>query len=111
LVPVFAFMIPGLREVVLVAIVATALYGRSGTRLLMATRYGRSLSPWLRLIGVGTPARGRATAAAAARAATRQPVPPRRRGKYFWAFTLTALAALAAWIATRMMIPHALSAR
>ncbi len=44
--PVFAFMIPGLREVVLVAIVATALYGRSGTRLLMATRYGRSLSPW-----------------------------------------------------------------
>ena len=105
--PVLAFGIPGLREVVLVAIVAAALYGRSGSRLLMATRYGRSLSPWLRLIGVGAPARARASTTATT---TASPTPRPRRGKVFWAFTLTALAALAAWTATRMMIPRALSA-
>ncbi len=106
LVPVFAFGIPGLRELVLVVIVASALYGRSGTKLLMATRYGRSLSPWLRLIGVGAPARGRA---AAGTSTAPKPAPPKRRGRVFWAFALTGLAALAAWVATRMMIPHALS--
>ncbi len=49
---VLGFLIPGLREVVLVAIVALVLYGRGGHRLLMATKYGRSAAPWLRLVRI-----------------------------------------------------------
>jgi len=94
--PVFAFGIPGLKEIVLVGLVALALYGRNGSRLLMATRYGRSLQPWMRLVGVVP--RARPTPHASTRPA------PRRRGRLFWALTLMAAAAVAAWVATRMVI-------
>jgi hypothetical protein len=95
---VLAFLIPGPREVVLIALVFLALYGRSGARLLMMTRYGRSVQPWLRLVGLGAKARPKASRPAAVAAR------PWRRGRWFWAFTLVAAAAAAAWVATRMAI-------
>lgn len=127
----FAFGIPGPREIVLVGLVVMALYGRNGARLLMHTPYGRSLQPWLRLLGVGsrpaTSARATPTATATTtttasrraggRSADRsQPTPtapgPRRRhGRLFWALTITAAAALAAWVATRVVILSGVSPR
>lgn len=98
---VLAFGIPGPRTVAVVAVVVLALYGRSGTRLLMMTRYGRSLQPWLRLAGIGTPAAARRRAA---RDAAPTAVAPRRHGWVFWALALTAAAAVAALIATRLVV-------
>jgi hypothetical protein len=98
-----AFGIPGLREVVLVALVALALYGRSGTRLLMATRYGRSLHPWLRLAGLAPRPQARPSPATRTAAATGTGT-RRQHGRWFWALVLTASAAVAAWVATRIVI-------
>ena len=91
---VWAFLgIPGMREILVVAVVTLLLYGRSG--LLMHRRF-QALRPWL------GPAR-------------REPPSPTpgRRGvgvgaglgdRVFWALALTAAAAVVAWIATRMTI-------
>jgi len=93
---VWAFLgLPGLREILVVAVVTLLLYGRSG---LMMHRQFQVLRPWL------SPAR-------------REPSRPRptttRRGvgarpgpgdRVFWALVFTAAAAVAAWIATRMII-------
>jgi hypothetical protein len=106
-VPVLGFGIPGVREVVLVLLVALALYGRAGSRLLLSTRTGRSLGPWARLL------RTAFTPAPAARPGPRRgPVAdgkslPRPRGRLFWALALTAAAAVAAWVATRAVIHSA----
>lgn len=91
---VLGFGIPGLREIVLVALVALALYGRTGSRLLMTTRHGRMLSPWLNL------ARARV-----AEPPKRTPARPNRAGgRLFWALALTASVAVAAWVATRIIV-------
>jgi hypothetical protein len=82
---------PGLREVVVVALVALVLYGRSGvTRSLSRTRYGRVLRPWM----------------TAAHGATK----PKARGwgdRWFWLLAATAVTAVAAWVVTRLLIAGA----
>jgi hypothetical protein len=87
---VWAFLgVPGLREILVVAVVTLVLYGRSG--LLMHRRF-QALRPWL-----GPPGRE----------------PPRttsvRRGaglgdRVFWVLAITAAAAVASWVAIRMTI-------
>jgi hypothetical protein len=105
-----AFGIPGLKPLVVIAIVAFALYGRSSYRLLGMTRYGRMLRPFLDLA-----TRGRdlgATVTARTSQPTTQPQPRTRnplslttkRGPIFWALVLTATVALAGVIATRIAI-------
>jgi hypothetical protein len=92
------FGIPGFREIVLVALVALALYGKTGTRLLMTTRYGRMLSPWVNLAR---------PAVSETRKPSNSPRPgstSKRRGRLFWALALTAAAAVAAWVATRVVV-------
>ena len=96
--PVWAFLgLPGLREILVVAVVTLLLYGRSG---LMMHRRFQVLRPWL------SPAR---------REPLRPSPIPARQGvgvgprlglgdRVFWALALTAAAAVAAWIATRMTI-------
>ena len=91
----FAFGIPGFRGIVIIAVVALLFYGRSGSRLLALTPYGRALRPWLGLLPTARPAPGPAPVA-----------PPKPRGRLFWALTLTAAAALAAWVATRVVIHY-----
>ena len=94
---VWAFLgLPGLREILVVAVVTLLLYGRSG---LMMHRRFQVLRPWL------SPAR---------RGPSRpRPTPARRRrrrdgaglgDRIFWVLALTAAAAVAAWIATRTII-------
>ncbi len=89
---VWAFLgIPGGREILVVAVVTLLLYGRSG--LLMHRRF-QALRPWL----------------GPARREPPRPTPARRGAgvgwgdRVFWALALTAAAAVAAWIATRMII-------
>ena len=91
---VWAFLgLPGLREILVVAVVTLLLYGRSG--LLMHRRF-QALRPWL----------------GPARREPPRPTPAHRGvganaglgDRVFWALALTAAAAVAAWIATRMII-------
>jgi hypothetical protein len=117
--PVLGFGVPGLRELVLVALVALALYGRTGSRLLLSTRTGRAASPWVRLLRTAfLPAR---TAPADPRSRSRRDAPrpgqPDRararawgrwpQGRLFWALALTAAAAVAALVATRVVMHSA----
>ena len=85
----------GFRELVLIAMVALALYGRSG--VLKGDR-AQTVLPWLSPVRRGrTPAR---------------PAPPSRvfgawlarKGRLFWALTFIAAAAVVAWVVTRTMI-------
>jgi hypothetical protein len=95
-----AFGIPGIKPLVVIAIVAFALYGRSGHRLLGMTRYGRMLQPFLDMVP------GRSTAPPTTRPS--RPTPPfslpRKRGLLFWVLVATATVALAGVIATRIAI-------
>lgn len=102
-----AFGIPGLREVVLIALVALALYGRGGSRLLMATRYGRSLQPWMRIAGLAPRGPGAAPSPSGRKTATQ--AVSRRHGRLFWALTLLAAVALAGLLATRIVVLNNLS--
>ena len=94
------FGIPGTREVVLVALVALALYGRAGSQILLSTRHAKVLPWWVRLIRPST-------AHSRRRAATAEP-PPKPgvlpRGRLFWALALAFAAAVAAWVATSVVI-------
>ena len=94
---VLGFGIPGLREIVLVGLVALVLYGRGGSRLLMATREGRSLSPWLNLVRLPSAAKGRQNSA-------RLAASKRRHGRWYWGLVIIASVVLAALVATRVMI-------
>jgi len=83
---------PGIRELLVVAVVTLVLYGRSGVQTgLKRTRYGRVLAPFFR----PTPQR---------------PVPAQSKKRSRWGdrwfllLTITAAAAAAAWVVTRMMI-------
>jgi len=99
-----AFITLGLKELIMIGLVALALYGRSGSRLIRSTRYGRTIDPWLNLVRVRpraqpNPRRGQSPAP--------PPAPPAslwRQGRVFWALALTAAAAVAAWIATRVVV-------
>jgi hypothetical protein len=92
------FGIPGLREIVLVAVVSLLLYGRSG---LQVARRGRGWQRWLSPV--------RQTSAAAARDRAGANPPPSRAGsrwgdRVFWSLTLIAATAVAAWVVTRALI-------
>ena len=91
---VWAFLgLPGLREILVVAVVTLLLYGRSG--LSMHRRF-QAIRPWL------SPARREPA----------RPTPARRVAgantglgdRVFWVLALTAAAAVAAWVATRTII-------
>ncbi len=86
---IWAFL--GLKEAVFVALVALALYGRSG---LQKHPYVRMLRPWL------SPTR-RTTAPAA-----QAPGPSKAKweGRVFWFLAIVAATAVAAWIVTRTLI-------
>jgi hypothetical protein len=91
----WAFLgLPGLREVILVALVTLVLYGRSGMQI---ARRGRGLHPWLSPI--------RRTSAAAARA---NPSPAQGNSRWgdrvFWSLAIIAATAVAAWVVTRTLI-------
>lgn len=86
----------GFRELVLIAMVALALYGRSG---VLKSDRARTVMPWISPV----------------RRTPRRPPPPKSRrrvfgasltrgGRLFWGLTLIAAAAVAAWIVTRTLI-------
>ncbi|MGE3821183.1 MAG: hypothetical protein AB7I30_17355 [Isosphaeraceae bacterium] len=109
--PTLGFLIPGAKEILLVVLVALALYGRGGSRLLMTTRYGRMLSPWVRVAETARPKQGgsRRGGRTAASASKVEPTTSRPKGRLFWALALIAAALAAAWVATRVVIQHAAS--
>jgi hypothetical protein len=101
----WAFLgIPGLREIVLVALVALVLYGRSG---LQIARRGRGLASLL------SPARRVSPSASASRARAGAPTTTQTHGilrsgdRVFWFLAILAAAAVAAWVATRTLIVSA----
>ena len=99
-----AFGIPGMKELLLVAFVALALYGRSG--ILRATPQGRAIAPWLKLLSP-MPRRPPSGPIAKPPETVARTLGERvRRDRWFWAFALTAAAATAAWVATRLLIQH-----
>jgi hypothetical protein len=96
----WAFLgLPGLREIVLVAVVSLLLYGRSG---LQVARRGRGWQRWL------SPIR-QTSAASAARDKARADASPTRGAsrwgdRVFWSLALIAATAVAAWVVTRTLI-------
>jgi hypothetical protein len=100
----------GIRELFIVAVVALALYGRSG--VLKSERF-QSIWPWVAPVRRPTTAarRGRPNSAAAVHA---NPNPEPRRGRVprfvlqgnrlYWFLTILAATAVAAWIVTRTLI-------
>lgn len=99
----FGFITLGLKEVIVIGLVVLALYGRSGSRLIRATRYGRTIDPWLNLVRV-RPRPGDPRRRATEQAPTPTPTKLKPQGRVFWALVLTAAAAVAAWVATRMIV-------
>jgi hypothetical protein len=93
--------IPGVREIVLVALVTLVLYGRSGMQI---ARRGGGLPPWLSPFVRRT--RPSATRANANASANSTPVSgtSRREDRIFWFLAILAATAVAAWIVTRTMI-------
>jgi hypothetical protein len=87
--------LPGLREILVVAVVTLLLYGRSG---LMMHRRFQVLRPWL------SPARREPSKPRSAPARRKIGAWPGLGDRVFWALALTAAAAVAAWIATRTII-------
>lgn len=97
---VWAFWgIPGVREIVLVALVTLVLYGRSGMQI---ARRGGGLPSWLLPVVRRPPP-------AASRARPNVNPPPaadtsRRGDRVFWFLAILAATAVAAWIVTRTLI-------
>jgi hypothetical protein len=88
--------LPGWRELVLVALVTLALYGRSG---LFRSRHLRLLRPW-----IDRPAANSSRAHSATTAPGTSGQPRRGDGRVYWALVITASVAVAAWIVTRALI-------
>lgn len=88
----------GLREVIVIAVVALIMYGRSGV-LLQTTRQGRALRPWIA-------AARRAAGPANPQSASSKAAPRRSRwgDRLFWFLTIAAATAVGALIVTRTMI-------
>jgi hypothetical protein len=97
----FLAVVPGLKQIALVALVVLVLYGRSG---LQVARRGGGLPPWLSPI--------RRTAASAARDRTQagSPAPaesPWRGDRLFWFLAIIAATGVGAWVVTRTLIVSA----
>jgi len=101
----FLGVVPGLKEMALLALVVLVLYGRSG---LQVARRGGGLPPWL------SPVRRTAASAARVRAQAR-PQTPRgavaeslwRGNRLFWFLAIIAATAVGAWVVTRTLIVSA----
>jgi hypothetical protein len=108
--PLLAFgLIPGPRELFLVVVVALVLYGRSGSRVLIASRRGQPPSPGVRMLRrvLGLPVDPRPR-----RGATPRAEPAATTGgssRLFWALTLIAAVAVAALVVTRALIHSAVT--
>jgi hypothetical protein len=88
---------PGVRELLIIAVVAFILYGRSGVvRSVRHTRYGRILSPFL---NAAQSARAPSPAPAAAKTKRR-----RWADRWFWLLAAMAITAVTAWVVTRLLI-------
>jgi hypothetical protein len=89
----------GLRELLVVAVVAFILYGRTGVQ---AVRSARGMNPWMavarRVLNPSRPGSAKAT----------QPAPPPKRSKLgdrvFLILAITVATAGAAWVVTKMLI-------
>jgi len=99
----FLAVVPGLKQIALVALVVLVLYGRSG---LQVARRGGGLPPWLSPI--------RRTAASAARDRTQAPSrataaaeSPWRGDRLFWFLAIIAATGVGAWVVTRTLIVSA----
>jgi hypothetical protein len=98
----------GLRELVVIALVALVLYGRSG---VLKSSQAQTILPWI--------SPRRRPGAQTARARSRQVVPPKktprprpfllRGNRLYWFLTILAATAVAALIITRAMILGAAS--
>jgi hypothetical protein len=96
-------VVPGLKEIALVALVVLVLYGRSG---LQVVRRGGGLPPWL------SPVRRTAATAAQVRAQARARSSaggesPRRADRLFWFLAIVAATGVGAWVVTRTLIVSA----
>jgi hypothetical protein len=96
-------VVPGLKQIALVALVVLVLYGRSG---LQVARRGGGLPPWLSPV--------RRTAASAARSrtharsqATATAESPWRGDRLFWFLAIIAATGVGAWVVTRTLIVSA----
>lgn len=88
--------IPSLPEILVIAVVALIMYGRSG---VLPGRHLRALQPWLSVARRGT---GRPPNAAEADAKAKRS--SKWGDRVFWFLAITAATAVAAWIVTRTMI-------
>jgi len=104
----------GLKELVLLALVVLALYGRSG---VLKSRQFRTIWPWLspvrRPVARSVSPRGAVSARPSAAAASESTSPSRRSktklfllegNRLFWFVTILAATAVAAWIVTKTLI-------
>ena len=90
----------GIRELVLIAMVALALYGRSG---VLKSDRARAVMPWISPVRRGP----RRNAPPSPVASVRRRVlgaSLTRGGRLFWFLTILAASAVAAWIVTRTLI-------
>ena len=100
----------GLKELVLLALVVLALYGRSG---VVKSRQFQTIWPWIAPVRRTNPRRpaGLRTASAA-QAADPSSTPARgssrrlrlEENRVFWFLTIVAATGVAAWIVTRLLI-------
>jgi hypothetical protein len=103
----FLGVIPGLKEIALLAVVVLVLYGRSG---LQVARRGGGLPPWLSPVRRTAASAARARAQAEARTQTQKGVgaeSPRRGDRLFWFLAIVAATAVGAWVVTRTFIVSA----
>lgn len=100
----------GLKELVLLAMVVLALYGRSG---VLKSRQFRTIWPWIspvrRPVARTARSRGAVSSQTAAGAADISSKPRKWRfllegNRLFWFFTILAATAVAAWVITKTLI-------
>jgi hypothetical protein len=99
----------GLKELVLLALVVLALYGRSG---VVKSRQFQTIWPWIAPVRRSPRRPAGLRAAAAAQAADASSTPARgssrrlrlEENRVFWFLTIVAATGVAAWIVTRLLI-------
>jgi hypothetical protein len=93
----------GLRELAIVALVLLVLYGRTGAVVMRSKSFER-IRPWLSPVR-REPRRARASAFNHSAGPSPAKWPLRLDGnRLFWVLTILAAVAVAAWIATRVII-------